>query len=75
MVQGNEMFIRTAELYLYDQEELSFYDVMVRARQRHEIVIGYRSANMDQALINPPNKDVKQKWSISDVFIILSEDE
>lgn len=75
MVQGNEMYIRTAAIYLYDQEELSFYDIMSRARQRHEIVIGYRLAAMEQALINPPNKAVLRNWSINDVFIVLAEDE
>ncbi|BFI31586.1 hypothetical protein MPTK2_3g23120 [Marchantia polymorpha subsp. ruderalis] len=35
--EGNEMYIRPGEMYLYDQEELSFYDIMARARQRHEM--------------------------------------
>ncbi|KAJ7520576.1 hypothetical protein O6H91_19G011200 [Diphasiastrum complanatum] len=73
--EGNEMYIRPAEFYLYDKEELSFYDIMIRARQRDEIVIGYRLASSERAVINPPNKGVLHKWSLGDVFIVLSQEE
>nr|ADV78046.1 DMI1 [Dumortiera hirsuta] len=73
--EGNEMYIRPGEMYLYDQEELSFYDIMARARQRQEIVIGYRVASQDRAIINPPNKFAVQKWSSEDVFIVLAQEE
>ncbi|CAD5189494.1 unnamed protein product [Musa acuminata subsp. malaccensis] len=70
--EGNEMCIKSAEYYLYEQEELCFYDIMVRARQRKEIVIGYRLANTDQAIINPENKSEVRKWSLDDVFVVIS---
>ncbi|WOK96422.1 hypothetical protein Cni_G05129 [Canna indica] len=70
--EGNEMCIRSAEYYLYEQEELSFYDIMVRARERKEIVIGYRVANADKAIINPENKSEVRKWSLDDVFVVIS---
>ncbi|CAM6111188.1 unnamed protein product [Calypogeia fissa] len=73
--EGNEMYIRPGEMYLYDQEELSFYDIMARARQRHEVVIGYRLATQDRAIINPPNKLTTRKWSLGDVFVVLAQDE
>lgn len=66
------MCIKSAEYYLYEQEELCFYDIMVRARQRKEIVIGYRLANTDQAIINPENKLEVRKWSLDDVFVVIS---
>jgi ion channel POLLUX/CASTOR len=69
--QGNEMCIRSAEYYLYKQEELSFYDIMVRARGREEIVIGYRLAHTDQAIINPSSKSEIRKWSLDDVFVVI----
>ncbi|KAF9599861.1 hypothetical protein IFM89_001807 [Coptis chinensis] len=31
--EGNEMCIRPAEFYLYDQEELFFYEIMIRGRR------------------------------------------
>ncbi|VVA24326.1 PREDICTED: ion channel [Prunus dulcis] len=70
--QGNEMCIKPAELYLYDQEELCFYDIMLRGRQRQEIVIGYRLANTERAIINPSPKSERRKWSHDDVFVVIS---
>ncbi|XP_024020332.1 ion channel DMI1 [Morus notabilis] len=73
--EGNEMCIKPAEFYLFDQEELSFYDIMIRARQRQEIVIGYRLANTERATINPLEKSEPRKWSHDDVFVVIASDE
>ncbi|PKI53052.1 hypothetical protein CRG98_026632 [Punica granatum] len=73
--EGNEMCIKPAEFYLFDQEELSFYDIMIRGRQRQEIVIGYRLANTERAIINPSKKSEPRKWSLDDVFVVISSDE
>ncbi|MCO5578117.1 hypothetical protein L7F22_031955 [Adiantum nelumboides] len=70
--EGNELYIRPAEFYLNDQEVLSFFEIMVRARQREEIVIGYRKASADQAVINPPDKNAPQQWTLQDVFVVLA---
>ncbi|OVA01524.1 CASTOR/POLLUX/SYM8 ion channel [Macleaya cordata] len=70
--EGNEMCIRPAEFYLYDQEELCFYDIMLRGRQRQEIVVGYRLATADRAVINPQDKIIPRKWSLDDVFVVIS---
>ncbi|OMO75200.1 CASTOR/POLLUX/SYM8 ion channel [Corchorus capsularis] len=70
--EGNEMCIKPAEFYLFDQEELSFYDVVIRGRERQEIVIGYRLANSERAIINPPKKSEPRKWSLDDVFVVIS---
>lgn len=75
MLQGNELRIRPAEYYLYEQEELCFYDIMVRGRERLEIVIGYRLANTDNAIINPTHKSEIRKWSLDDVFVVISNGE
>ncbi|KAJ0784185.1 putative CASTOR/POLLUX/SYM8 ion channels protein [Helianthus annuus] len=73
--EGNEMHIRQADLYLEDGEELSFYEILLRARQRREIVIGYRSGNVEKAVINPPGKMEKRRWSVKDVFVVIAEKE
>lgn len=73
--QGNEMHIRQADLYLHESEKLSFYEIMLRARQRREILIGYRLANAERAVINPPAKSDKWKWSLKDVFVVITEKE
>lgn len=71
--EGNEMCIKPAEFYLFDQEELCFYDIMIRGRTRKEIVIGYRLANQDRAIINPSEKSVQRKWSLGDVFVVIAK--
>lgn len=73
--EGNEMHIRPSDLYLREEEELSFYEILLRARQRREIVIGYRLANAERAVINPPAKNERQKWSTKDVFVVIAEKE
>lgn len=45
---------------------------MIRGRQRQEIVIGYRLATTERAIINPPDKSKPRKWSIEDVFVVIS---
>ncbi|KAE8007940.1 hypothetical protein FH972_004495 [Carpinus fangiana] len=70
--EGNEMCIKPAEFYLFDQEELCFYDIMIRGRQRQEIVIGYRIANTERAIINPSRKSERRKWFLDDVFVVIS---
>ena len=39
---GNELYVFPVEKYLRAGEELSFFDVIRRARQKAEIVIGYQ---------------------------------
>ena len=73
--QGNEMQIRQANLYLHEGEELSFYEIILRARQRREIVIGYRLSSAERAIINPPHKNQRQIWSLKDVFVVIAEKE
>lgn len=71
--EGNEMHIMQADLYLREGEELSFYEILLRGRQRREIVIGYRLANAERAVINPPAKSERQRWSLKDVFVVIAE--
>lgn len=40
-----------------------------------EIVIGYRTANAECAIINPPQKSEPRKWAIDDVFVVISSGE
>ncbi|KAL5990808.1 hypothetical protein ACLOJK_011712 [Asimina triloba] len=73
--QGNELHIRLAVLYLHEDEELSFYEILLRARQRKEIVIGYRLLDAERAVINPPNKSERRRWSLKDAFVVIAEKE
>lgn len=69
------MHIRQADIYLDEGEELSFFEVLLRGRQRREIVIGYRKANAEKAVMNPTDKLEKRKWSVKDVFVVIAEKE
>ncbi|BFG14766.1 hypothetical protein CerSpe_010390 [Prunus speciosa] len=73
--EGNELQIRQADLYLREGEELSFYEVLLRARQRREVMIGYRLADAERAVINPPSKSERRRWSVKDVFVVIAEKE
>ncbi|XP_054816310.1 ion channel CASTOR isoform X2 [Prosopis cineraria] len=73
--EGNEMHITQADVYVFEGEELSFYEIMLRARQRRDIVIGYRLANAERAVINPPAKNDRRRWSLKDVFVVIAEKE
>ncbi|KAM0928476.1 hypothetical protein ACQ4PT_002504 [Festuca glaucescens] len=73
--EGNELQIRQSDLYLREDEELNFFEVMLRARQRKEVVIGYRLEDAERAIINPPNKVSRRRWSRKDVFVAIAEKE
>ncbi|XP_058094304.1 probable ion channel CASTOR isoform X5 [Magnolia sinica] len=74
-IQGNELHIRLADIYLHEDEELSFYEIILRARQRKEILIGYRLASAERAVINPPSKSERRRWSPKDVFVVIADKE
>ena len=40
-------------------EQLSFYDIMKRGREKHEIVIGYKNIHEKRPSVNPANKAAK----------------
>ncbi|KAG5224786.1 protein SUPPRESSOR OF npr1-1, CONSTITUTIVE [Salix suchowensis] len=63
---GNELQITQADLYLSE--------VLLRS-DREEIVIGYRAANAERAVINPPAKTERRRWSLKDVFVVTAEKE
>ncbi|OMO74034.1 CASTOR/POLLUX/SYM8 ion channel [Corchorus olitorius] len=72
MVAEDKQINRVLEELFAEEEEVCFYDIMIRGRQRQEIVIGYRLAYSDRAVINPPKKSEPRKWSLDDVFVVIS---
>jgi len=79
--EGNEMHIKDAMLFAFENESLSFFGIMNRARQRCEVAIGYQKiADLQSGapekglVINPPNKMATQKWEPGDKIIVISED-
>ncbi|KAH7857698.1 hypothetical protein Vadar_015512 [Vaccinium darrowii] len=63
------------DLMKQNVEFIRNYELLLRARQRREIVIGYRLANADKAVINPPAKNEQRRWSVKDVFVVIAEKE
>ena len=53
-------------------EPLSFYDVSlaIHARQGH-VVLGYRSAEEGEMIVNPEKKEAPRKWSAYDELVML----
>jgi len=75
---GNEPYLRPAEWFIsHEGEELSFWDIAARTREKQEVAIGYKDANVDwedcvDNLLNPPDKRSVRKWSKSDLVIVIS---
>eukprot|EP00270_Netrium_digitus_P022193 TRINITY_DN9836_c0_g2_i1.p1 TRINITY_DN9836_c0_g2~~TRINITY_DN9836_c0_g2_i1.p1 ORF type:complete len:219 (+),score=53.15 TRINITY_DN9836_c0_g2_i1:1-657(+) len=71
---GTELYIRQGLLYFRDGENLSWFELMTRARQRRELAIGYRLANTEVAIMNPENKSERKYWSANDSIVVLAND-
>ena len=81
--QGSETKFRDISHYLdvaNPQEcKRSFWDVAVLARQRREVVFGYKPRDMswteaEDLMTNPPNKDKPITWEEGDIIIVLALD-
>merc|ERR1712037_175656 len=73
--EGSELYLRPANEYVSEGEKASFFDLMKRARQRHELIIGYRDAGLVRSQINPPNKEIRRYWKSGDMLVVLSLDD
>ncbi len=57
--QGNELYVHSAARYLRENETLNMYDITRRARQKREVVIGYKQRSAQLPEINPKCKGVR----------------
>ena len=76
--EGSETYIRPVSKYvdLEKENNLSFWDIALRARQVREVAIGYKPEGEDykdvgHLIINPPDKGKRRRWSPGDVVITL----
>lgn len=76
---GSETYIRPVEKFvdLEEEDTWTFWDVALKARQRREVVVGYKPAKMsyieaEELIINPPNKSVPRKWVKGDKIITFA---
>ena len=74
--EGSELYLRPASLYMHENEEASFFDVMARAREREnpEIIIGYQLEG-EEVVLNPEEKTEPRIWTSGDFLVVLAEDE
>ncbi|BDA49994.1 Ion channel DMI1 [Coccomyxa sp. Obi] len=54
---GNELYVHPASRYLREGETKSFFEVMVRAREKEEILVGVKRRGHKSPELNPPHKD------------------
>ena len=47
--------------------------LMARARQLREVLIGWRCGEMPRAVINPPDKGQRRTFAAGDIFILLGD--
>jgi hypothetical protein len=76
---GSETYIRDVEKFvcLDTDDEMSFWDVALRARQYREVAVGYKPAELDYVdaedlIVNPPNKSVPRRWKKGDKIVTFS---
>ena len=72
---GCEVYLRSVSRFCKENEELSFYDLMARGRQKGEIIIGYQRAECDDVVaLNPDDKGKTMTWSSKDLIITIAVD-
>eukprot|EP01025_Chloroclados_australasicus_P015910 TRINITY_DN17750_c1_g2_i1.p3 TRINITY_DN17750_c1_g2~~TRINITY_DN17750_c1_g2_i1.p3 ORF type:complete len:102 (+),score=16.94 TRINITY_DN17750_c1_g2_i1:195-500(+) len=73
--KGNELYVHPAEKYLDETEILCFYEVLLRARMRRELIVGYKANSMDKPVLNPTDK-LKRCFSRehTQAFIVIAEE-
>lgn len=56
-------------------EEVSFWEISVRAGEYGEIPLGYKRAGAPHIVTNPPNKAAKQRWDVDDTIVVMASSE
>lgn len=79
--EGSETYIRSVSRYIdfKKENEMSFWDVSLRARQYREVVVGFKPENLDfkqasHLIVNPPDKSVNRKWAPGDMIVTFALD-
>ena len=75
---GNELYLKHARLYAGPNEQVTFFDLMARARMRGEVCIGYRMVSDagDEGhgvVLNPAKKTEAFTLTEEDRVIVLAE--
>ena len=72
---GNEIYLNNVNQYVMDGEELSFWQLSVRARLRKEIVLGYVVPKEEGMIVlNPSDKNTARRWNTGEYVITIASD-
>ena len=72
---GNEIYLNNVNQYISGGEELSFWQLSVRARMRQEIVLGYVVPKEgDKIVLNPSDKNTVRQWNNDELVITIASD-
>lgn len=77
--EGSEMHIKDILLYALPDENLNFWELVTRARNRAEVCLGWiRADEFENGAavpnLNPADKQQRYTWSYGDQLVVLSED-
>jgi hypothetical protein len=77
--EGSEMHIKDIRLYAREHEDLNFWELVTRARNRAEVCLGWiKASEYDGGApvpnLNPIDKLEKHRWQFGDQLVVLSED-
>ena len=80
--EGSEIYLKAGDKYIQHDEQVTFADLMGRARARGEIAIGYAQKALERdpskaygIVLNPRNKTEKFPFTTDDRLIVIAEDE
>lgn len=82
---GSEITLErvTAYVDILSEEQVSFFELMIRGREYGTIVLGYlekeesedadneTTVRYSEVVLNPPNKDLRRRWDPDDLLIVL----
>lgn len=71
---GNELYVHPVERYLHPEEVLTFYDIILRGRQKQHIILGYSERGTSRIVLNPKNKGSRfYSHDTVEAFVVLAE--
>lgn len=76
---GSEMHIKDIKLYANEGEELNFWELVTRARNRAEVCLGWiKAAEYEGGSpvpnLNPVDKQTRHVWRYGDQLVVLAEE-
>lgn len=69
-----QLYVHPVEKYLHPEEELMFYDIIRRGRQKGEVILGYSVRGSGDIILNPKNKAARSlSRETVEALVVLAE--